>query len=103
MSYKGIRWYKTGDRVRYLPEACIEFLGRIDNQIKIKGQRVEIGEIENALEGDYGVSRAAATCINLGSSYKIVAAISPVLNKIIIQKNIFTTFKSRKCRGWITA
>lgn len=90
LSYKGIRWYKTGDRVRYLPEACIEFLGRIDNQIKIKGQRVEIGEIENALEGDYGVSRAMATCINLGSSYKIVAAISPVFKQNHNSKKIFS-------------
>ncbi|MBD1945592.1 amino acid adenylation domain-containing protein [Coleofasciculus sp. FACHB-712] len=41
--------YKTGDLVRYLPDSNIEFLGRIDEQIKIRGFRVETGEIEAAL------------------------------------------------------
>ncbi len=71
-------------------------MGRIDNQIKIKGQRVEIGEIENALEGDYGVSRAAATCINLGSSYKIVAAISPVFKQNHNSKKYFHYLQIKK-------
>lgn len=43
------RVYKTGDRCRYLPDGSIEFLGRIDQQIKIRGFRVEPGEIEAAL------------------------------------------------------
>ena len=41
--------YKTGDLARYLPDGNIEFLGRIDNQIKIHGFRVELGEIETAI------------------------------------------------------
>jgi amino acid adenylation domain-containing protein len=43
------RVYKTGDRCRYLPDGSIEFLGRIDQQIKIRGFRVEPGEIEATL------------------------------------------------------
>jgi amino acid adenylation domain-containing protein len=43
------RLYKTGDLGRYLPDGSIEFLGRIDNQIKIRGFRVELGEIEAVL------------------------------------------------------
>jgi len=43
------RLYKTGDLVRYLPDGTLEFLGRIDNQIKIRGFRVEVGEVEAAL------------------------------------------------------
>ena len=43
------RLYDTGDRARFLPDGCIEFLGRNDDQIKIRGHRVELGEIENAL------------------------------------------------------
>jgi amino acid adenylation domain-containing protein len=42
----GARFYKTGDQVRYLPDGKIQFLGRIDHQVKIRGQRVELGEIE---------------------------------------------------------
>jgi len=45
----GKRLYKTGDLARYLPDGNIEFLGRIDNQIKIHGFRVELGEIETAI------------------------------------------------------
>jgi tyrocidine synthetase-3 len=41
--------YKTGDLGRWLEEGDIEFLGRIDNQVKIRGLRIELGEIENQL------------------------------------------------------
>lgn len=43
------RLYRTGDLVRYQANGNVEFLGRIDNQIKIRGFRVEIGEIEETL------------------------------------------------------
>ncbi|MEH2178696.1 amino acid adenylation domain-containing protein [Nostoc sp.] len=45
----GKRLYKTGDLVRYLSDGNIEFLGRIDNQVKVHGFRIELGEIETAL------------------------------------------------------
>ncbi len=45
----GTRIYKTGDIGRYVPDGSIEFLGRRDNQIKIRGYRVELGEIEAQL------------------------------------------------------
>jgi len=45
----GARIYRTGDLVRYQPDGNIEFLGRIDNQVKVRGFRIEIGEIETAL------------------------------------------------------
>ncbi len=46
---KGERLYNTGDRARYLADGDVEFLGRLDNQVKIRGHRVELGEIEAAL------------------------------------------------------
>ncbi|WP_291560027.1 MULTISPECIES: amino acid adenylation domain-containing protein [unclassified Clostridium] len=46
---KGKRMYKTGDTARYLENGAIEYVGRIDNQVKIRGHRIEIGEIERYL------------------------------------------------------
>jgi amino acid adenylation domain-containing protein len=43
------RLYKTGDLVRYLPNGEIQFLGRTDNQVKVRGHRIELGEIESAI------------------------------------------------------
>ncbi|MBD2776530.1 non-ribosomal peptide synthetase [Iningainema tapete] len=42
--------YKTGDLARYLPDGNIEFIGRIDNQVKLRGLRIELGEIESVLD-----------------------------------------------------
>lgn len=49
------RLYKTGDRARWLPDGTIEFLSRLDNQVKIHGFRIEPGEIEIHLQGHAAV------------------------------------------------
>ena len=52
------RLYKTGDLVRWLPNGEIEYLGRDDSQIKLRGQRVELGEIEAAICSCAGISQS---------------------------------------------
>jgi amino acid adenylation domain-containing protein len=59
----GERLYRTGDLGRYLPDGNIEFLGRVDFQIKIRGHRIEAGEIEAALMQHPGVRSAVITTI----------------------------------------
>ncbi|GAB4588010.1 non-ribosomal peptide synthetase [Nocardia sp. IFM 10818] len=56
----GARMYRTGDRARWVPGRGYEYLGRIDNQVKIRGHRVELGEVEAALGGLPEVRAAAA-------------------------------------------
>ncbi|WKL50107.1 amino acid adenylation domain-containing protein [Flavobacterium pectinovorum] len=54
------RLYKTGDLGRWLPEGNIEYIGRIDNQVKIKGYRIELGEIEHAI---YQIGGIKQVCV----------------------------------------
>ncbi len=68
------RLYKTGDLARYLPDGNIEFLGRADFQVKIRGLRVELGEIEAALEAHPAVRQAALVAQTLSAGQKRLAA-----------------------------
>ena len=56
----GARMYRTGDLVRRLDDGTIEFLARVDNQVKVRGYRVELGEIEAALRAHPSVAEAVA-------------------------------------------
>ncbi|MDN5915561.1 MAG: amino acid adenylation domain-containing protein, partial [Pseudonocardia sp.] len=56
----GERMYRTGDRVRWVPGRGLEYRGRGDGQVKIRGHRVEIGEVEAELAAVDGVGAAAA-------------------------------------------
>ncbi|MCL6560395.1 MAG: amino acid adenylation domain-containing protein, partial [Firmicutes bacterium] len=52
------RMYRTGDLARFLPDGTIEFLGRMDFQVKVRGVRLELGEIENELAKYEGIIQA---------------------------------------------
>src|SRR6185369_10749737 len=54
----GARLYRTGDLVRYLANGSIEFIGRVDHQVKDRGFRIELGEIETVLNAHAAVREA---------------------------------------------
>lgn len=60
VKFHGARTYRTGDRVRRLGDGTIEFLGRADDQVKVRGFRVELGEVEQALRSHPGVHAVVA-------------------------------------------
>jgi amino acid adenylation domain-containing protein len=60
-SEPGARLYKTGDMARYRPDGSIEFLGRFDHQVKLRGFRIEPGEIEALLHQHPAVQEAIVT------------------------------------------
>ena len=54
----GSRLYRTGDLARVLPDGAVDFLGRVDNQVKLRGHRIELGEIEAVLSTTAGIRDA---------------------------------------------
>lgn len=73
----GARLYRTGDLVRYREDGNIEFLGRIDQQLKIRGLRIEPAEIESELAKLPGVKEAAVNVWGPATSRKLVAFVVP--------------------------
>ncbi|MFL6285361.1 MAG: amino acid adenylation domain-containing protein, partial [Pyrinomonadaceae bacterium] len=75
-SEPGARLYRTGDVVRYLPSGELEYVGRADRQVKLRGYRVELGEVEAALRRRPGVRDAAATLRGEGGRERLVAYVA---------------------------
>ncbi len=70
----GATMYKTGDMVRFEADGTITFLGRVDHQVKLRGFRVELGEIETALRELPGVMEAAVVVQGAGGEDAVLAA-----------------------------
>lgn len=70
----GVRLYKTGDLARYLADGSIEFLGRIDHQVKTRGFRVELGSIETVLSQHSSVKEAVVVAKQDASENKRLLA-----------------------------
>ncbi|HEX6497466.1 MAG TPA: amino acid adenylation domain-containing protein [Micromonosporaceae bacterium] len=74
----GGRLYRTGDRARMLPNGAIEFLGRVDRQVKLRGYRIELSEIEQVLVGHPRVREAAVIVVDGSTGPRLAAYVTGV-------------------------
>ncbi|WP_449224190.1 MupA/Atu3671 family FMN-dependent luciferase-like monooxygenase [Amycolatopsis speibonae] len=77
----GARVYRTGDLARWRPDGGLEFLGRIDDQVKLHGHRIELGEIETALADHAGVRSAVAVIRGTGAEQRIIGYYVPAAGR----------------------
>ncbi len=73
----GIKWYKTGDLVRFNSRGIVEFLGRMDNQVKINGYRIEIGEVEHVIMQEPSIAQVVVGIAAEKQKNKLVAVLVP--------------------------
>ena len=89
---KGERLYKTGDLARWLPDGNIEFLGRLDHQLKIRGYRVEAGEIEQALLAHEVIQSAVIIGHDFKQGKELVAYLVPKTGQSVSNITTLRTF-----------
>ncbi|MDD4165346.1 MAG: amino acid adenylation domain-containing protein [Eubacteriales bacterium] len=70
-----VRVYRTGDMGRYLPDDELEYLGRTDNQVKIRGHRIELEEIESYLNQIDGIKQSVVIALETSETDKVLEAL----------------------------
>ena len=73
VEYHGERIYKSGDYAKWLPDGNVIILGRTDHQIKLRGLRIELGEVENAILQVEGVKQVVVTIRQIGGMEHLCA------------------------------
>jgi fengycin family lipopeptide synthetase B len=85
---RGERMYRSGDLVRYLPGGDLEFLGRIDRQVKVRGHRIEPAEIEAALQLHEQVCEAIVVAHGAGESKRLAAYVGCAADSALTDQDL---------------
>ncbi|HEX6719581.1 MAG TPA: amino acid adenylation domain-containing protein [Pyrinomonadaceae bacterium] len=85
----GERLYRTGDQVRYRIDGSLEFLGRLDHQVKVRGYRVELGDVEFALSQHVDVKECVATTeLSQTGEKRLIAFAVPVAGRTLRREQL---------------
>jgi amino acid adenylation domain-containing protein len=102
----GTRWYKTGDLVRWRKDGDLDFLGRIDRQVQIRGHRIEPAEIEIALRQLDGVKDALVVPVSLNTTTTLCAWLIPtvsntMLDPVRLRADLLRSLPEYKVPKWL--
>jgi acyl carrier protein len=97
----GRRLYKTGDRVRWRPDGQLEFLGRVDRQVKVRGFRIECGEVEGVVRQHPAVGEAVVLAYEHGPGDKRLAAYVTAAPGAEIEPDGLRRFLEAKLPGYM--
>ncbi len=92
----GGRLYRTGDLARWRSDGTLECLGRVDHQVKIRGHRVELGEVEAALAEHPAVRRSAASAVpDASGEFRLVAYVLPEPGEDVVAERLRAFLQKR--------
>ncbi|WP_089156257.1 non-ribosomal peptide synthetase [Micromonospora sp. NBS 11-29] len=97
----GGRYFRTGDLVRRDEQGRLLFLGRADGQVKIRGHRLELGEVEAVLESHPDVCRAVATVRGEGAAARLVVIAEPARGSVAPDLGALRAFAGRRLPSWM--
>lgn len=82
------RMYRTGDLCRFLEDGSIDFLGRIDDQVKVRGVRIELAEVETAILAHEAVEICAAAAEETDGEKALVAYVVPAPGRALTEREL---------------
>lgn len=85
-----VRLYRTGDKVRMMPDGTIEYICRMDTQLKVNGYRIESGEVETAIKSFDGVDNCVVIDVNSDTGTSLVACVQAQgdLNRELLMSHV---------------